>query len=64
MYIAKLKDGPERVKKTFSMILNRIFEVEVSFSSQNVNSPLFEETLGAFLSLLFLLLRLLRTWVF
>jgi hypothetical protein len=39
MYIAKLKDGPERVKKTFSMILNRIFEVEVSFSSQNVNSP-------------------------
>jgi hypothetical protein len=39
MYIAKLKDGPKRVKKTFSMILNRIFEVEVSFSSQNVNSP-------------------------
>jgi hypothetical protein len=26
----------------------RIFEIEVSFSSQNVNFPLFEETLGAF----------------
>jgi hypothetical protein len=56
MYIAKLKDGPKRVKKIFSMILERflkwydgggeygitlkwIFEVEVSFSSQNVNFP-------------------------
>jgi hypothetical protein len=28
-----------------------IFEVEVFFSSQNINFPLFEETLGAFLSL-------------
>jgi hypothetical protein len=54
MYIAKLKDGPKRVKKIFSVILERglkwydgggengftskmIFEVEVSFSSQNVN---------------------------
>jgi hypothetical protein len=27
MYIAKLKDGPKRVKKTFSMILERIFEM-------------------------------------
>jgi hypothetical protein len=57
MYIAKLKDGTKGVKKTFSMILEkvfemvwwrgggdgitlkRIFEVEVSFSSQNVNFP-------------------------
>jgi hypothetical protein len=27
MYIAKLKDGAKRVKKTFSMILERIFEM-------------------------------------
>jgi hypothetical protein len=27
MYIAKLKDGPKRVKKTFSMILGRVFEM-------------------------------------
>jgi hypothetical protein len=27
MYIAKLKDGPKRVKKTFSKILDRIFEM-------------------------------------
>ncbi len=27
MYIAKLKDGPKRAKKTFSMILERIFEM-------------------------------------
>jgi hypothetical protein len=26
MYIAKIKDGPNRVKKFFSMILERIFE--------------------------------------
>jgi hypothetical protein len=26
-YIAKLKDGPKRVKKTFSMILERVFEM-------------------------------------
>jgi hypothetical protein len=25
MYIAKLKDGPKRVRKTFSMILERVF---------------------------------------
>jgi hypothetical protein len=25
MYIVKLKDGPKRVKKTFSMILERVF---------------------------------------
>jgi hypothetical protein len=54
MYIAKLKDGPKRVKKIFSMILEkilkwydgegenritskRIFEVEVFFSSQNID---------------------------
>jgi hypothetical protein len=27
MYIAKLKDGPERLKKIFSMILERVFEM-------------------------------------
>jgi hypothetical protein len=27
MYITKLKDGPKRVKKTFSMILERVFEM-------------------------------------
>jgi hypothetical protein len=27
MYIAKLNDGSKRVKKTFSMILERIFEM-------------------------------------
>jgi P2-related tail formation protein len=26
MYIAKLKDGPKRVKKTFSMILERVLK--------------------------------------
>jgi hypothetical protein len=54
IYIAKLKDGPKRAKKTFSMIWKgflkwydrggengitskRIFEVEVFFSSQNID---------------------------
>jgi hypothetical protein len=27
MYITKIKDGPKRAKKTFSMILERIFEM-------------------------------------
>jgi hypothetical protein len=27
MYIAKLKDGPKKVKKTFSMILEGVFEM-------------------------------------
>jgi hypothetical protein len=27
MYIAKLKDDPKRVKKTFSMILERVFKM-------------------------------------
>jgi hypothetical protein len=27
MYIAKLKDGPKRVKKIFSMIFERVFEM-------------------------------------
>jgi hypothetical protein len=27
MYIAKLNDGPKRVKKTFSMILEGVFEM-------------------------------------
>jgi hypothetical protein len=26
MYIGKLKDGPKRFKKNFSMILERVFE--------------------------------------
>jgi hypothetical protein len=34
----------------------RIFEVEVFSSSQNINSTLFEETLGALLSLPFFFL--------
>jgi hypothetical protein len=27
MYIAKIKDGPKRVKRIFSMILERVFEM-------------------------------------
>jgi hypothetical protein len=27
MYIVKLKDGPKRVKKIFSMIFERVFEM-------------------------------------
>jgi hypothetical protein len=27
MYIAKLMDGPKRAEKTFSMILERVFEM-------------------------------------
>jgi hypothetical protein len=27
IYIAKLKDGPKKVKKTFSIILERVFEM-------------------------------------
>jgi hypothetical protein len=27
MYIAKINDGPTRVKKTFSIILERVFEM-------------------------------------
>jgi hypothetical protein len=27
MYITKLKDGPKRVKKIFSMFLERVFDV-------------------------------------
>jgi hypothetical protein len=27
MYIAKVKDGPKRVKKIFSMILERVFKM-------------------------------------
>jgi hypothetical protein len=62
MYIAKLKDGAKRVKKTFPMILERVFEMECwmgrvflklkYFSPVRIlTSPLFEETLGAFLFL-------------
>jgi hypothetical protein len=58
MYIAKLKDCPKGVKKTFSMTLKRVFEmvwwrgengitskrifdVEVFFSSQNIDFPFY-----------------------
>jgi hypothetical protein len=58
MYIAKLKDGPKRIKKILSMIWKRflkwydggdggmesykkIFEVEVFFSSQNIDLPFY-----------------------
>jgi hypothetical protein len=58
MYIAKLKDGPKRAKKTLSMILERAFEmvcwvgrneitskriseVEVFFTSQNIDFPFY-----------------------
>jgi hypothetical protein len=67
MYIAKLKDGPKRGKKTFSMILERVFEMVwwrgrkshqkrffklTCFSTLGIlTSPLFEETLGDFLFL-------------
>jgi hypothetical protein len=27
MYTAKLKDGPKRAKKTFSMILEKVFQM-------------------------------------
>jgi hypothetical protein len=27
MYIPKLKDGPKRVKRTFSLILERVFKM-------------------------------------
>jgi hypothetical protein len=74
MYIAKLKDDPKRVKKTFSMILERvfemvwwrgengitskrIFEVEVFFSSQNIDFLFYLKGLLE----LFFMLHLLRT---
>jgi hypothetical protein len=76
MYIANLKDGQKRVKKNFSLILERVFEmlwwrgengipskrifqVEVSFSSQNA---IFSFIWRDFWT--FFLLHLLRTWVF
>jgi P2-related tail formation protein len=79
MYIAKLNDRLERVKKIFSMILERVlkwydgegengitskrnFEVEVFFSSQNIDFPFYLTRLfKLFLFLLFFMLRLLRT---
>jgi hypothetical protein len=79
MYITKLKDGPKRVKKTLSMILERVFEmvwwrgrkwnhIKKEFWSWSIFllSPLlFEENLGDFLfSFFFFMLRLLRTWGF
>jgi hypothetical protein len=82
MYTAKLMDGPTRVKKNFSMILERvlkwydgevgngitskrIFEVEVFFSSQNIDFPFYlKRLLKLFFfpsSFLFFMLHLLRT---
>jgi hypothetical protein len=68
MYIAKLKDGPKElrnfsmIRKRFSkwcdrggengITLKRIFEVEVFFSSQNIDFPFYlKRLLGLFLSL-------------
>jgi hypothetical protein len=69
MYIAKLKDGLKRVKKTFSMTLERvfemvwwrgwkshqkeIFEVEVFFSSQNIDFSFIWRDSWSFFSLFF-----------
>jgi hypothetical protein len=71
MYIAKLKDGPERAKKTFGMkgflkwydgggengiTSKRIFEVEVFFCFQNIEFPFYlRRLLEFFFFLLFLL---------
>jgi hypothetical protein len=83
MYIGKLNDSPKRVKKTFSMILERvfemvwwrgengttskrIFEVEVFFTSQNIDFPFYLKRLLElfFFSFFFFMLRLLRTQEF
>jgi hypothetical protein len=83
MYIAKLRDGPKRAKKNFSIILERvfkivwwrgengitskmIFEIEVVFSSQNIDFPFYLRRLLELFShfssfSLFSMLRLLRT---
>jgi hypothetical protein len=76
MYIAKLKDGLKRVKKIFSMILERVLEmvwwrgrkwdhIEKDFWSWNV-SPLKMLTSPlfeeTFAASLFFFLRLLSTW--
>jgi hypothetical protein len=75
LYIAKLRDGPKRVKKIFSMILERflkwydgggengitskrVFDVEVFFSSQNIDFRIYLKRL---LELFIFMLRLLRT---
>jgi hypothetical protein len=73
MYIAKLKDGSKRVKKTFLMILegvfemvrwrgrkwnhikNKIFKLKCFSPLRILTSPLFKETLGAFLFFSFFL---------
>jgi hypothetical protein len=72
MYIAKLKDGPKKAKKTFSMILKkgfwngrmegrkwnhikRLFEVEMFFSSQNIDFTFYlRRLLKLFFSFFFL----------
>jgi hypothetical protein len=72
IYIAKLKDGPKRAKKTLSMILERAFEmvcwvgrneitskriseVEVFFTSQNIDFPFYLRRLLELFFLLFFL---------
>jgi hypothetical protein len=77
MYSDKLKDGPKRVKKTFSMILKwydgggengitskRVFEVEVFFSSQNIDFPFYLKRHLELSFFLFFRLYLLRIWGF
>jgi hypothetical protein len=68
MYIAKVKDCPKRVCKGFlkwydggeenGITSKRIFEVEVFFSSQNIDFPFYWKRLLE----LFFMLRLLKTW--
>jgi hypothetical protein len=38
IYIAKLNDGPKRVKKTFSMILERVFEMVLRRGENGITS--------------------------
>jgi hypothetical protein len=69
MFIAKQRDAPERVKKIFSMISERVLKMGSHRNGflklkclsplKMLTSPLFEGTFGAFF-----LLRLLRTWGF
>jgi hypothetical protein len=78
MYVAKLKDGPKRVKKIFSMILERVFKmvwwrgrkwnhIKKSFWSWSVFSSQnidFPPLFEETLGAFFFVLHLLRTWEF
>jgi hypothetical protein len=77
MYIAKLRDGPKRVKKNFSMILKRVFKMVWWRGENNITSKRVFEVDIFFSSqnivfhfylkrLLepFFMLSLLRTWGF